>query len=226
MSITFSRAALAALGFLAIATLADAHGNVAPQPVNTDALPDVGEEWQTVNPYRNASREVWQTAVNIGSSGFNENCARCHGLGAISGGVAPDLRFLTADEDGDTWFAERFQNGYAQDGVQKMPAWGNILNQKAGWAIRTYVESRPGEGEIDPYTARLAEIRDILAAGTNVDNAALKAELLDIASKIKTGSGAPVADSIALRAGDLLNGTPESYHDAAETLTTGLSIAK
>lgn len=226
MSITLSRAAFAALGFLAITTFANAHGNVAPQPVNTDALPDVGEEWLTVNPYRSASPEVWAKAVEIGSSGFNENCARCHGLQAISGGAAPDLRFLSADEDGDSWFVERFRHGYSQDGVTKMPAWENVLNQKAAWAIRTYIETRPGEGEIDPFTARLTEIKDILEAGTNVDNAAIKAELSDIASKIKTGSGAPIADSIAFRAANLMDGTPESYKAAGETLVTGLSIAK
>ena len=226
MSLSFSRAALAALGFLAVATLANAHGNVTPQPVNTDALPDVGEEWLTLNPYRDAAPEVWAKAVEIGSSGFNENCARCHGLGAVSGGTAPDLRFLTADEEGDSWFAERFQSGYSQDGVTKMPAFGEILGQKAAWAIRTYIETRPGEGEIDPFTARLAEILATLKAGTDVDSDALKAELAEIASKIPTGSGAPVADSIAYRASNVLDGTPESYREAADILTTGLSVAK
>ena len=226
MSITFSRAAIAALGFLAVATLANAHGNVTPQPMNTDALPDVGEEWLSVNPYRDAGKEIWEKAVEIGSSGFNENCARCHGLGAISGGTAPDVRFLSADEEGDSWFAERFQSGYTQDGVTKMPAFAEILDQKAAWAIRTYIESRPGEGEIDPYTQRLAEIMDILKAGTDVDSDALKVELSEIAAKIPTGSGAPVADSIAYRAANLLDGTAESFQKAAETLTTGLSVAK
>lgn len=226
MSIALCRTALAAFGFLAAATLASAHGNVTPQPVNTDALPDVGTAWLDLNPYRDAPKEVWEKAVEIGSSGFNENCARCHGLGAISGGAAPDLRFLSADEDGDTWFVERFRNGYSQDGVTKMPAWENVLDQKAAWAIRTYIETRPGEGEIDPYTQRLTEIRDILQAGTAVDNAAIKTELAAIAAKIPTGSGAPVADSIAFRAANILDGTPESYFKAAETLTTGLSIAK
>ena len=80
--------------------IAHAHGDVAPQPVNTDALPDVGEEWLTENPYRAeaAGDEVWWQAVLIGDSGFNQNCARCHGLGAVSGGLAPDLRFLEAAE--------------------------------------------------------------------------------------------------------------------------------
>ena len=50
--ISARRASLAAVGVIAIAGMVQAHGNVAPQPVNTDALPDVGEEWLTENPYR------------------------------------------------------------------------------------------------------------------------------------------------------------------------------
>jgi len=47
------------------------HGDVAPQPVNTDALPDVGEDWVEENPYRaeTAGQEVWATAIEIGASG-------------------------------------------------------------------------------------------------------------------------------------------------------------
>ena len=43
------------LTFLAVAFTTSqtfGHGDVAPQPVNTDALPDVGEEWREENPYR------------------------------------------------------------------------------------------------------------------------------------------------------------------------------
>ena len=64
-----------------------AHGDVAPQPVDTDALPEVGEEWLTENPYREAEagRDVWLKAIEVGASGYNQNCARCHGLEVISG---------------------------------------------------------------------------------------------------------------------------------------------
>lgn len=164
--------------------------------------------------------DVWVKAVEIGSSAFNENCARCHGLGAISGGTAPDVRFLSADEEGDSWFAERFQSGYAQDGVTKMPAFGEIPGQKAAWAIRSYIESRPGEGQIDPYTERLAEIMEILKADKDVNSDALKTELAEIAAKIPTGSGAPVADSIAYRAANILDATAKSHHYAAEVPST------
>jgi cytochrome c-550 PedF len=227
MSIFASRAALTAAGLLVSATIAHAHGDVAPQPVNTDALPDVSEEWLTENPYRAeaAGEEVWQTAVDIGSSGFNQNCARCHGLGAVSGGLAPDLRYLEAEEYGDEWFIERFRTGYTQDGTTKMPAFGELLGQKAAWAIRTYIETRPDDGALDEAADRLKAIRDTLASGEGVDAEALKTELSGIAEGVATASGAPVADSVALRAASQIGEDPASWKMAAETLTIGLSAA-
>ncbi|MDD8022646.1 MAG: cytochrome c-550 PedF [Paracoccaceae bacterium] len=204
-----------------------AHGDVTPQAVNTDALPDVGEEWLSENPYRAATAgdEVWAKAVQIGDSGFNQNCARCHGLGAVSGGLAPDLRFLEAEEYGDEWFVERFQHGYTQDGTTKMPAFGPVLGQKAGWAIRTYIETRPEDGALDSHAARLHAIRDQLASG-EADGEAIKTELQAIAVEVKTASGAPVADSVVSRAAALLSADPASYKHAAEVLTIGLSAAE
>ena len=223
---------LLALTTMGAATLVYAHGDVAPQPVNTEALPDVGEEWLTENPYRNASPEVWQRAVDIGASGYNQNCARCHGLGAVSGGLAPDLRFLEAEEYGDEWYVERYRNGYTQNGITKMPAFGDLLGQKAGWAIRTYLETRPDEGALDPFNSRLKEIRDQLTAwaetpaGDPQDVDAMRQELNDIASEVETGSGAPVADSVAFRAAKQIDGSAQSFKTAAETLTIGLSAAQ
>ncbi|MEH7827990.1 cytochrome c-550 PedF [Gemmobacter denitrificans] len=220
------RQSAALLGLAFIATAAFGHGDVAPQPVNTDALPDVGEEWLIENPYRAATAgdEVWAKAVSIGDSGYNQNCARCHGLGVVSGGLAPDLRFLEAAEYGDEWFVERFRHGYTQDGTTKMPAFEEVLGQKAGWAIRTYIETRPEDGALDAHVTRLTEIRDALAAG-GADEAALKAELEAIALQVKTASGAPVADSAARQAALHLNGTPEGAKHAADALTIGLSAA-
>nr|WP_189634864.1 cytochrome c-550 PedF [Gemmobacter lanyuensis] len=221
-----TRGLVAAMAFAGLATMALGHGDVAPQPVNTDALPDVGEEWLTENPYRaeKAGEEVWAKALEIGDSAFNQNCARCHGLGAVSGGLAPDLRFLEAAEYGDEWFVERFQHGYTQDGTTKMPAFGEVLGQKAGWAIRTYIETRAEDGALDAHAARLTSIRDDLAKG-GVDEAKLKEELLSIAAEVKTASGAPVADSAARRAALLLNGSSEGLKHAADALTIGLSAA-
>lgn len=219
---------LAAGALLAAATMAFGHGDVAPQPVNTDVLPEVGEEWLTENPYREdkVGYETWLKAVEIGASGYTQNCARCHGLGVVSGGLAPDLRFLEAAEYGDEWFVERFQHGYTQDGTTKMPAFGEVLGQKAGWAIRTYIETRPEDGALDAHSARLHEIRDTLGSGSVADSAALKGELEKIAAEVKTASGAPVADSVAYEAARMLSDQPDSWKKASDLLTVGLSATQ
>lgn len=220
------------IAFLAATTLVYAHGDVNPQPVDVTGLPEVGaEEWLTENPYRAeaAGEEVWLRAVEIGASGYNQNCARCHGLEVVSGGLAPDLRFLEAEEYGDEWYVERFREGYTQNGVTKMPAFGELLGQEAAWAIRTYIETRPDGDAMEAVSGELKALRDSLlgfasdASGADPD--ALKAQLAEIAGGIETLSGAPVADSVAYRAANLIDGTPASYKAAAETLTIGLSAA-
>ncbi|MES2668008.1 MAG: cytochrome c-550 PedF [Pseudomonadota bacterium] len=221
-------AALAALAICATTLTVMAAGlPLTIEPVNTDALPDVGEDWLTENPYRadKVGPEVWQTAVDIGESGYIQNCARCHGLGVVSGGLAPDLRFLEAAEYGDEWYTERFIAGYTQDGTTRMPAFGDTLGQKAAWAIRTYIETRPEDGAFDAYNDRLVEIREALGAGTG-DAAAMKTELTEIAAQVVTASGAPVADSAVFRAAQQLGDTPESRKLAFDTLTIGMSAAQ
>ncbi len=213
------------------ATGALAHGDVAPQAVDTTGLPAVGEEWLIENPYRAAEvgEEVWTTAVEIGASGYNQNCARCHGLEAISGGLAPDLRFLEAEEYGDEWYVERFRDGYTQNGITKMPAFGELLGQEAAWAIRTYIETRPDDASMEEVADELKGLRDDLqgyasdASGADAD--AIITRLNEIAEGIETLSGAPVADSVAFRAAKIIDGTEAAYAKAAETLTIGLSAA-
>lgn len=120
-----------------------AHGNVVPQPVDTTALPDItpnNDTWLTKNPYRGNA-----TAIKIGESAYGQNCARCHGLEAISGGIAPDLRYLDVGEAGDEWFAERYHHGSAHDGKVYMPPLGDVLGQKAGWAIRSWLDTKHEE---------------------------------------------------------------------------------
>lgn len=221
------RATLGMLALLATTLSVGAAGlPLTIEAVNTDGLPEVGEEWLTENPYRaeKAGEEVWAKAIEIGTSGFTQNCARCHGLGAVSGGLAPDLRFLEASEYGDEWFVERFRHGYTQDGTTKMPAFGDILGQKAAWAIRTYIETRPEDETMGDVASRLIAIRDELAAGGG-DVAKLKEELLAVAGEVTTASGAPVADSAARQAALFLDGSPEGAKHAADALTVGLSAA-
>ncbi|MEP2531152.1 cytochrome c-550 PedF [Shimia sp.] len=213
---------------IASTTFVGAHGDVKPQAVDTAGLPENGEEWLTENPYRTEAvgQDVWLKAVEIGASGYNQNCARCHGLEVVSGGLAPDLRFLEAEEYGDEWYVERFRDGYTQNGTTKMPAFGELLGQDAAWAIRTYIETRPDSDAMEAVVDELKELRDLIAGyaenATGADADALKARLTVISESIETLSGAPVADSVAFRAANLIDGTPEAYRAAAETLTIGL----
>lgn len=132
-------ACIAAAAFISLEiTEVAAHGDVTPQPVNTEGLEHLGEEWRPTNPYRENA-----TATEIGESGYTQNCARCHGLEAISGGLAPDLRYLDKGDYGDEWFMERVRNGARKpDGTTTMPRFEGVISQEAMWAIRTYVESK------------------------------------------------------------------------------------
>lgn len=115
-----------------------AHGDMVPQPVKTDGLTALGKTWLAANPYRGNPR-----AIAIGQGAFNQNCARCHGLGAVSGGIAPDLRYLPESDEGDERFSERVRNGSVRDGRVYMPKFFPTLSQEALWAIRAWLETVP-----------------------------------------------------------------------------------
>ena len=131
---------LLAVGLVLSVSAAFGHGDVQPQPVDTAGLAPLGETWREENPYRGDAK-----AITIGDSGFNQNCARCHGLQVISGGLAPDLRYLPLGKEGDEYFVERVRHGATTNGVMKMPAFEGVLSQEALWAIRTYIEAKHEE---------------------------------------------------------------------------------
>lgn len=129
--------AIAAALFMGVAApQVFAHGDVVPQAVDTTGLKNLGADFLPANPYRKD-----KTAINIGSSAFNQNCARCHGLGAISGGIAPDLRYLPPGDEGDEVFLQRIRKGSVRDGRVYMPPFEGTLSQEAMWAIRTWLET-------------------------------------------------------------------------------------
>lgn len=113
-----------------------AHGDVVPQAVDTSTLKQLGSEWVKTNPYRGD-----KAAINIGDSAYNQNCARCHGLSAISGGIAPDLRFFPTGDEGDEIFVPRVRRGATRDGRVYMPPFEGILSQEAVWALRSWLET-------------------------------------------------------------------------------------
>ena len=145
------RTALLAAFALAAAGAVHAHGDVTPQAVDTKGLPSLGTDWRDENPYRSNA-----DAQRIGSSAFNQNCARCHGIEAISGGIAPDLRRLDNDcaaqrdakkkeacvKENDQFFATAVRNGRTRNGAVYMPPFSGVLSQEAVWSIKSYLETR------------------------------------------------------------------------------------
>ena len=127
---------VAALCFATATTQVLAHGDVVPQAVDTKGLKQLGADWLAANPYRKD-----KTAIRIGDSAFNQNCARCHGLGGISGGIAPDLRYLPQGDEGDEVFMQRIRKGAVRDGRVYMPPFEGTLSQEAMWAIRAWLET-------------------------------------------------------------------------------------
>jgi cytochrome c-550 PedF len=142
---------LAALAGAFTVSAAMAHGDVTPQAVDTSALPTLGEGWKDANPFsKNAE------AIRIGTSAYNQNCARCHGLEAISGGIAPDLRKLDNEcagqadtnkkavckQDMDGYFIQTVRHGRTRNGAVYMPPFEGALNQEAIWSIKSYLETR------------------------------------------------------------------------------------
>lgn len=122
------------LALLATSILAFGHGSVTPQAVDTKELKQLGDKWLEKNPYEGDAK-----AIALGKYAYSENCARCHGLDGVSGGIAPDLRFLEEGIEGDEWYMERVRGGAVRNGNVYMPPFEGILNQEAMWAMRAYL---------------------------------------------------------------------------------------
>jgi cytochrome c-550 PedF len=134
-----SRLAIVVAGALALGVVplaARPHGNVSPQPVDTTGLEPLGEAWRASNPYRGNPK-----AIAIGKSAYNQQCARCHGLEAVSGGLAPDLRSLDKGDEGDKVFLQPTRKGVYRDGRTMMPKYEGIISQEGMWAIRSWLET-------------------------------------------------------------------------------------
>ena len=144
-------AAAAALAAALTSLYAAAHGDVTPQGVDTAGLPALGDKWRDENPFK-----ANKLALKIGASAYNQNCARCHGIEAISGGMAPDLRQIDRDcvglkndtkkaacfKEMDNYYLTTVRTGKVRNGAVYMPPFEGVFNQEAMWAIKTYLESR------------------------------------------------------------------------------------
>jgi cytochrome c-550 PedF len=143
-----------ALGLVVLLSVANvwAHGDVTPQPIDTTGLEPIKDSDTTFaekNPYSGNPR-----AIEIGKHAFAQNCARCHGIDAISGGIAPDLREkLPLGAEGDEIFRERMVNGAIRNGVTYMPKFEGVVKQEGLWAIRSWLETVSVDAPAQPATA-------------------------------------------------------------------------
>lgn len=131
-----------------------AHGDVTPHPIDTSGLKPVGQTSVDANPYRGNEK-----AIAIGAEGYMHNCAGCHGLNAVSGGVAPDLLALARDcvgmkaaeqaaclKESDEYFKDITLHGKKNgEGRFTMPAYGSVFTDEAVWAIKSYLDARTVE---------------------------------------------------------------------------------
>lgn len=117
-----------------------AHGDVTPQPIDITGLEPIKDSdtvWLEKNPYPGNEK-----AIEIGKHAYAQNCARCHGIEAVSGGIAPDLREkLPLGDEGDEIFKERMVNGAIRNGVTYMPKFDGVVKQEGLWAIRSWLAS-------------------------------------------------------------------------------------
>ena len=121
---------------IATATLAFAHGDAAPLKADTKGLQEVSSD-VSKNPFSGN-----QKAIDVGKTAYNQNCARCHGLGAKSGGIAPDLRLLTDGDD--EFFLGMVRGGVVRNGNVYMPPFPEeIIPNSALWAIYSWLETIP-----------------------------------------------------------------------------------
>jgi cytochrome c-550 PedF len=151
--VLLSLAAMSLASFVTFTVMA--HGDMAPQAVDTHTLPQLGDKWLEANPY-SEGKPARPEALRIGTSAYNQNCARCHGLEAISGGISPDLRQFESDcssmsdskqkaacyQEMDDYFVATVRRGRMRDGRVYMPPFEGVLTQEAIWSIRTYIETR------------------------------------------------------------------------------------
>lgn len=147
---------LACMLFSALPLVAMAHGDVTPQVVDTKTLQALGDKTLDANPYV-GNKE----AIRIGTSAYAQNCARCHGLEAISGGIAPDLRMMDRDcvnlkvetkkaacfKENDQYYMTSVLKGKVRNGAVYMPPFQGILNQEAIWAIKAYLDTMRQTGK-------------------------------------------------------------------------------
>ena len=147
--------ACALLGVAGVAL--PAFGDETPVTVDTKGLPKLGDKFLDSDPFVGNP-----TAIEVGASAYNQNCARCHGLEMISGGIAPDLRHVPLGQEGDDVFKDHVQNGVQRNGTTMMPKFAGLLPQETLWAVRAFMVSK----HIEDLTWRILPRASALGASS------------------------------------------------------------
>ena len=83
------------------------------------------------------------TTIEQGRQLYVRTCVVCHGTGAVSGGVTPDLRYSPAIADARTWSSIVADGGLADQG---MAGFKDNFSPEEIEAIRAYVVDRARAG--------------------------------------------------------------------------------
>jgi mono/diheme cytochrome c family protein len=121
-------AAFAALAILSIVLAMPQHAaaqNAESEPVKADQA--LSEQ---------AKLDPAPAKIDLGKAIFAERCSHCHGPNMVnSGTITPDLRRFPDDHD-------RFVNTVKHGKNNRMPPWGDVLNDDDIAELWAYVSSR------------------------------------------------------------------------------------
>jgi alcohol dehydrogenase (cytochrome c)/quinohemoprotein ethanol dehydrogenase len=73
---------------------------------------------------------------------FHDHCSRCHGAGAVGGGVIPDLRWSAFARDGEAWRSVVLGGSLKERGMVSFAA---VLGDADAEALRAYVTQRSNQ---------------------------------------------------------------------------------
>jgi mono/diheme cytochrome c family protein len=77
-----------------------------------------------------------QAQIDLGTKAYAQRCSHCHGPNMVnSGTITPDLRRFPDDHD-------RFVNTVKHGKNNRMPPWGDVLNDDDIAELWAYVSSR------------------------------------------------------------------------------------
>jgi mono/diheme cytochrome c family protein len=77
-----------------------------------------------------------QAKIDEGKATYAEKCSHCHGPGMLNAGtITPDLRRFSGDR-------ERFFTTVKNGKNNRMPPWGDLLNDEEIGALWAYISSK------------------------------------------------------------------------------------